>query len=119
MLDSTLTMTHKWAKSLDRGVITHVIYLIYMTHSSIANRKQRVLFEFQYSHMKKVTSRVPKGSILGHLFFLVCVNDINFGLISSIRFFADDYNFQIIFEHLLHLRVSRVTNANGWILFLG
>ena len=99
MLDSTLTRTHKWAKSLDSGVITHVIYLIYLTHFFVANRKQRVLFEFQYSCMKKVTSRVPNGSILGLLFFLICVNDINFGLISSFRFFADDYNFQIIFEH--------------------
>ena len=37
-----------------------------------------------------MTSGVSQGSILGPLLFLVCVNDIDVGLISSIRLFADD-----------------------------
>ena len=56
-----------------------------------SDREQRVLLvDGQSSGWEKVTSGVPQGSILGPLFFLMYVNDINVELNSSVRLFADD-----------------------------
>ena len=56
----------------------------------LSDREQRVLVDGQSSDWEKVTSGVPQGSILGPLFFLMYVNDINVELNSSVRYFADD-----------------------------
>ena len=37
-----------------------------------------------------VKSGVPQGTVLGPLMFLVYINDINEGITSSVRLFADD-----------------------------
>ena len=56
----------------------------------LSDREQRVLVDVQSSDWEKVTSGVPQGSILGPLFFLMYVNDINVELNSSVHLFADD-----------------------------
>ncbi len=112
-----LATTHEWARSLDKRASTHVIYLDFSKafdsvphrrllmkldcmgvrgnllrwiNAFLSDREQRVLVDGQSSDWMRVTSGVPQGSILGPLFFLVFVNDIDVGLKSSIRLFADD-----------------------------
>ena len=45
--------------------------------SYLANRKQSVSYDDSKTEMKIVKYGVPQGSILGHLFFLVFVKDLN------------------------------------------
>ena len=53
-------------------------------------RKQRVILNGQHSSWNNVQARVPQGSILSPLFFLVYINDLSDGLNSNPKLFADD-----------------------------
>ena len=54
------------------------------------NRKQRVVLNGMESNWGDIKSGVPQGSVLGPLLFLVYINDLEEGIMSSVKFFADD-----------------------------
>ena len=56
----------------------------------LANRKQRVVLNGQNLLWAGVKVSVSQGSILGSLFFLLCINDLTENLDSNPKLFVDD-----------------------------
>ena len=56
----------------------------------LSNRKQRVLVNGTRSEKEPVSRRVPQGSVLGPVLFLVYINELPKSVKISIRLFADD-----------------------------
>ena len=64
--------------------------LLSFFQSYLSNRKQRVAMNGFYSEFADIESGVPQGSVLGPLLFLVYINDLEKGIKSNVKFFADD-----------------------------
>ena len=64
--------------------------LINLLKSHLSNRKQRVHINGSESDWGEIESGVPQGSVLGPLLFLIYINDLEIGIKSHIKFFADD-----------------------------
>ena len=76
--------------------------LLEMFKSYLTGRKQRVALNGEFSDWGFINSGVPQGSVLGPLLFLVYVNDLENGIKSSIKFFADDTSlFSVVHDPLI------------------
>ena len=53
-------------------------------------RRQRVVLNGQHSTWVNIEAGVPRGSILGSLFFLIYINDLSDDLTSNPKFFVDN-----------------------------
>ena len=73
--------------------------------SYLTGRQQQVFVGSSLSNCQVTSAGVPKGSVLGPLFFLVYINDIAEHLLSITRIFADDTS--------LAFTASNVTDIKG------
>ena len=64
--------------------------LLLLLKAYLRNREQRVVLNGQTSEWKRIYSRVPQGSVLGPLLFLIYINDLPDGISSMCKIFADD-----------------------------
>ena len=85
------------------------------------DRYQRTILNRNTSEWAHVLSGVPQGSVLGHLMFLLYINDIIVDAKSDIRIFADDVSlFHIVddpsisFGDLQHDMNKISVWANHW-----
>ena len=76
--------------------------LLNLFQSYLADRKQRVVLNGMESNWGEVKAGVPQGSVLGPLLFLVYINDLEEGIKSSVKFFADDTSlFSIVHDPVI------------------
>ena len=75
--------------------------------SFLGERYQRVLLNGQSYELASIKARVPQGSILGPLRFLIYINDRPECITSNVKLFADDtsifstaYNISILTSNL-------------------
>ena len=64
--------------------------LLNLFESYLTNRKQRVVLNGMESNWGDIRAGVPQGSVLGPLLFLIYINDLEEGILSHVKFFADD-----------------------------
>ena len=91
-LDISKAFDKVWHKGLiyklkQNGISGKLLNLII---DFLSNRKQRVVLNGKYSSWTNFEARVPQGSILRPLFFLIYINDLSDNLITNPKLFADD-----------------------------
>ena len=72
--------------------------LLLLIQSFLKDRKQRTVLNGQSSTWGDISAGVPRGSILGPLFFLVYINDLAVGLKCNVKLFADDTSLFTVVE---------------------
>ena len=70
--------------------------LLQWTEDFLSNRRQRVCLKGSFSDWVDILSRVPQGSVLGPILFLVYVNGLPDSVLSNLYMFADDTSFIIL-----------------------
>ena len=101
--------------SIAFDMVNHVILFDKLEHYGIrglalewvksyfSERKQSVEFNNVRSSPQGISCGVPQGSILGPLFFILCVNDLNNASILDAILFADDTNLFISLNDPVYL----------------
>ena len=90
----------EFTKVIDKVSFTRLIFklkqsgvnksLLIWINNWLTHRKQRIVVDGCQSREAAVTSGVPQGTVLGPLFFIVYINDIQRHISSKLRIFADD-----------------------------
>ena len=76
--------------------------LLTLLKNYLSNRRRRVLINGSSSQWGDIESGVPQGSVLGSLLFLIYINDLEMGIKSQVKFFADDTSlFSIVHDPII------------------
>ena len=145
-LTALIEATNCWSVNIDNGLVNGVIFidlkkafdtivhsvLIRKLHkygvdrsslkwfeSYLCDRSQKCSVNGHLSNIAPVSCGVPQGSNLGHLLFLVYINDLpNYLSLASPRMFADDTNITFAASTMADLENvinSELRNLNCWL----
>ena len=84
------------------------VNLFQLIESFLSRRFQIVSLNGQTSCWETIQAGVPQGSILGPLFFHICINDLTDNFNSNVKLFADDTS--LFSEICDHLEITNVLN---------
>ena len=74
-------------------------HLLNLFSDFLDERYQRTVLNGKSSNWKRITARVPQGSVLGPLLFLIYINDLADNIMSDVKLFADDTSvFNVVFD---------------------
>ena len=101
-LDISKAFDKVWHESLlykvkQNGILGNLLNIM---KDFLSLRKQKVFLNEQHSIWVDIEARVPQGSILGPLFFLICINDLSDDLTSNPKLFAMILLFSLLFSQL-------------------
>ena len=93
------------------------VKLLDLLENYLSNRKQRVVLNGMESKWDEIRAGVPQGSVLCPLLFLIYINDLEDGIKSKVKFFADDTSlFSIVKDPRFQLKICNtnlITLLNG------
>jgi hypothetical protein len=81
--------------------------------SFLVGRSMRVAVDGCCSESREVVSGVPQGSVLGPVLFLIYVNHITDGVLSSFKAFADDYKLYLRYKRVRESAVAGVSRLQA------
>ena len=101
-LDILKAFDKDWHESLlykvkQNGILGNLLNIM---KDFLSLRKQRVFLNEQHSIWVDIEAGVSQGSILGPLFFLICINDLSDDLTSNPKLFAMILLFSLLFSQL-------------------
>ena len=83
-------------KLKSNGISGHLLNLF---SDFLEERYQRTVLNGESSDWKRIRARVPQGSVLGPLLFLIYINDLADNIMSDVKLFADDTSvFNVVFD---------------------
>ena len=80
----------------------------------MSNIYQRVVLNGQAYPWADIKAGVLQGSILGPLFFLICINDLSENLKSTVKLFADDTSIFHVVKDLNTAENLNLTRISEW-----
>ena len=89
--------THQWIRLNQNRVSRNFLNLII---DFLDARKQRVVLNGQYFLWTSVEAGVPQGSVVGHLFFLIVINDLSDNLVLDPKLFAEDTSLFLVVQDI-------------------
>ena len=83
-------------KLKSNGISGHLLNLF---SDFLDERYQKTVLNGKSSDWKRIRARVPQGSVLGPLLFLIYINDLDDNIMSDVKLFADDTSvFNVVFD---------------------
>ena len=92
--------------------------LLLLLKDFLKSRKQRVVLNGQHASWRDVNARVPQGSILRPLLFLVYINDLSNGLKSNPKLFTDDTSLFSVIHDVTSSQIDLnkdLNKINNWV----
>ena len=105
-LDISKAFDKVWHEGISGNLLLNIIKYF------LSLRKQGVVLGGQRSTWVNIGAGVSQGSIIGHLFFLIYINDLSDDLTSNPRLFMDDTSLFSVVQNINSSTINLNSNLN-------